>query len=147
MKKIKSILAALVSLVLFFILTGFIEFLFRVLDEIRGSNFLLQEIWSSVFAAGIASYLSVKTIRHIFPSFHKDAFLITYAIFLLIFLVYSLYLMIPFAGKAGFGIKEFSIQVLTPLCAIVAAYMALDSYTEKNEANFEDLGISDDDFV
>ncbi|MCJ7600357.1 MAG: hypothetical protein MUO63_02515 [Desulfobulbaceae bacterium] len=145
MKKIKSILATLVSIVIFFILTGIIEFLFRFLDEIRGSKFLLQDIWSSVLAAGIAGYISAKAIRYIFINFHKITYLITYSAFLLIFLVFSLYLMVPVASEAGFGFKEFSIQILTPICAMVSVYIALEDYAEENSV--EDNCITDDDFV
>ena len=140
-----SFVASVLAFILFFSLTGIFEFVFHALDQIRGDNLFLQNIWSSLFAAIIASYLAMKTIELIFSKYRKIYILTLYSASLLAFLIWSLYVMIPTAKLAGFTIQDFLIQVLDPLAAIFTALFTLKESKIK-EKSLENYEISDDDF-
>lgn len=146
MNIVKSLTASVVALIIFFLVTGVIEFLFNILDRLRGDKFLLQEIWSSILAAILGSYFAMKCIERLFSKYRRLIILTVYSTAHLAFLIWALYYMVPSAPKLGFGIKKFSIQILTPVASILTAFLALNESVIDREANLEDFGITDDDF-
>ena len=92
-------------------------------EHVIGSRLL--DLFINLMAAGFGAYLAMLGVYKILKeSYSKKFVLYGFSVFLILFAMRSLILMISVAKQAGFGIYDFSIQILTPIIAIGAAHFA-----------------------
>ncbi len=85
----------------------------------------LQRVFINLVAAGGGAYLAMLGVDKILRVYSKKIVFYGFSAALILFTIYALVLMILVAKQAGFGIYDFSIQILTPIVAIGAAFFAI----------------------
>lgn len=143
---LKSAIASFIAIIAFFVLAGIFEFSLRLLGELTAHKSSLQEVWSSLLSAILASCCAMKLVGRVIKDYRRIAVLLLFSVVLLTTLGWSLYYMIPAAHALRFGFKEFIITTLTPVLAIVTAFMTLKRSEFDEEKPLKEYGIADDDF-
>jgi len=85
---------------------------------------LLMGFYSNLFASGIGAFLAIAGVNKILRDYNKMIVFYGFSAALMLFTIRALTVMIPAAEDLGFGWYEFSIQILTPIVAIGAAFFA-----------------------
>lgn len=93
-------------------------------EYIIGSK--LQRFFINLMATGIGAYLAMIGVDKILRTYSKKFVLYGFSAVLILFTMYALILMISVAKQAGFEVYDFSIQILTPIVAIVTAYFTTE---------------------
>ncbi len=146
MKIFKSLLGVILACIFYVVIFTLIFVVFKLLRLaevwawVQGGNFyrtlltiLLDrnappspsEFFHNLLASGIGAYLALAGVNKIFSDYNKKIVFYCFSAALMLFTVHALTLMIPAAKDVGFGWYDFSIQILTPIVAIGAAFFAI----------------------
>ncbi|HQG79317.1 MAG TPA: hypothetical protein PK564_03170 [bacterium] len=120
---IKSLLASIAVILIFVIAWFLFDLGLRLLDTLRGQRSFLQDLFRTLLAPGLATYIAILVVDKIFPTYNKKLVLYIFSAIFILFTLVALYLMIPVAKQAGFGFFDFFVQLLTPIIVILTAYL------------------------
>lgn len=73
-------------------------------------------------ASGLGAYFAIKLVDKILKAYNKKILFYGFAMVFTIFTTIALTLMTLTAESAGFGLYDFSLQILSPIVAIIVAY-------------------------
>jgi len=88
-------------------------------------GFALQRFFINLVATGIGAYFAMRGVNKILRTYSKKIVFYGFSAALILFTIYAFVLIIPVAKQVGFGIYDFSIQILTPIVAIGVAFFAI----------------------
>ena len=127
MKIIKSILASILAIFIFVIVWFLFDLALKLLDTLRDTRNFAQDAFGTIVSPGVGSYFAIIGVNKIFKNYNKNIVFYIFSSALILFTIWGLSVMIPVASQAGFGIYDFSIQILMPIVATATAY-----FTSKN---------------
>ena len=120
---IKSLLASFVAISVFVVFWFLADLTLILLGFLKNKKNFVQDLFRLLLTPGIGSCIAMITVDKIFKEYNKTIVLGIFSGSFIIFTIWSLSVMIPVAEKAGFGIYDFCIQVITPIVAILTAYI------------------------
>ncbi|MCD4782181.1 MAG: hypothetical protein K8S27_16775 [Candidatus Omnitrophica bacterium] len=123
MKIIKSILASILAIFIFVIVWFLFDLALKLLDTLRDNRNFVQDAFRTLVSPGVGSYFTIIGVNKIFKNYSKNIVFYTFSSVLILFTVWRLSVMIPVTSQAGFGVYDFFIQILTPIVAILTAYI------------------------
>ncbi len=122
---IKSILVSIVVILIFVTIWFLFDLALKLLDTLRKNRSFLQDLFRTLISPGFATYFAILGANRIFKTYNKKLVLYIFSGSFILFTFWALYLMIPVAKQAGFGLYDFFIQLATPIIAIVTAYFTI----------------------
>ena len=135
MKTFKSLLGTILSLLIFSIVWFVSDLVFELVEPVLRwwvapgtTRDFLQELMRPLIPAGVGGYIAMLGLRQvkIMEEYNKKFIFGGFSLVLILFSGYTLItLIIPAAKDLDFGVYDFSIHILTPVIAIIAAFFAI----------------------
>lgn len=120
---VKSLLASFVAILVFVVVCFLADITLKLLFTLKNKRDFVQDLFTILFTPGVGSCIAIITVNKIFKEYNKTIVLGIFSGSFIIFTIWALSVMIPVAEKAGFGIFDFCIQIITPIVAILTAYI------------------------
>lgn len=121
---IKSIFGVILALLIFIVVWFTGNAALYLLDTLRENRNFLQDAFRELITPGLGAYLAMIGVDKVLKSYNRSVVFYGFSLILALVSAGSIYVMIITAKTAGFGIYDFTMQTLTPLVIIGAAYFA-----------------------
>jgi len=136
MKIFKSLVGTIFSLLFFFIVWIASDLIFKLGEPLlrwwitpgEHERSFLQELMRHLIPAGIGGYIAMLGLIKfkIMEEYNKKFIFCGFSLILILFFGHTLTaLIIPAAKSLDFGVYDFSIHILSPVIAIIAAFFAI----------------------
>ena len=120
-----SLIGLLLAIIIFVAVWFIGYFLFNAFDSIRGlGNDKLQGIFREIVTPGVGGYAALSVATNYLKKANPRFVFFGFSALILVFIGIYIGIVVPVAGKAGVGIWEFLLSMVSIVASILGAYFA-----------------------